>query len=178
MFRLATVLLILLVAPISVAEDLQFDLATLRPFQPKGRVQDHRDPVIEKILATGKASIPRLIDLLESERDLPDSIVSTNPSWPAIVEGDAALVILCDLFLDPSWSRSTLPELCWENLLERQNDSVSGYALLYEHIERFGRASIASRWREVWQRYQDQIEWDEGERFFVVKGKALGACRS
>jgi len=155
-----------------------YDLLQIEHLNSKGRVQDpeyqRQGPVMQAILQSGKAAIPVLIDLIESERPYTGSPLDF---WPEVREGDMALIILSDLFLDPTWRQSTLPELCWDNLLERADSAVPAWDLLERYIRSHGRAALTSRWRAAWLEHETKIVWDDDGRFFKVVDRELVPCR-
>ena len=164
-----------LVATLALAASPVPSLLDLSPMQPKGRVQDHSsDPVVESILAAGKDAIPTLINLIQSERMFDHPPLAY---WPEVREGDMALVTLCDLFLDQTWKKSTLPELCWDNLLGRTDSDTSAWDLLYRYIGEYGRSSLADKWKAVWLEHRSRIAWDKEGRYFKVGGMELQACQ-
>jgi len=65
--------------------------------------------------------------------------------------------VLSDLFLDPTQRLSTLPELCWDNLLERTSGETTAWDLLYGFVESHGRAELARRWRQAWAQYGAKV---------------------
>ncbi len=146
--RIISVVAILLSMAAASATVLTFDLLQIEHREPKGRAQDMTsDPVIASIVASGKDGIPVLIELVESER------LYENPPfdfWPEVREGDMALSILCDLFLDPTWKKSTVPERCWDNLLQRSDPGVPAWELLSHYVETNGRSSLAEKWSATW----------------------------
>ncbi len=87
-----------------------------------------------------------------------------------------ALIVLSDLFLDPTWKRSTLPELCWDNILQRTDAETPAWDLLNRFVVAHGRAELARRWRAAWARYGATIRWDPTGRYYVVEGQALAEC--
>lgn len=163
----------------SFAGSKAFNLLEIGHLGGKGRVQDQEynqnDPQIAAILAMGKDAIPMLIDSLESERPY------DNPPldfWPNVVEGDMALVILSDLFLDPTWRQSALPDLCWDNLLGRASGNDTAYDLLGNFVKSHGRAELATRWRQAWTQYGSKARWDSAGRYFRIEGRELVECAS
>ena len=154
-----------------------FDLMQVAHMSSKGRVQDHlfrpSDPQITAIMAMGKEAIPLLIDALESERRYERPPLDF---WPKMVEGDVALVVLSDLFLDPTWLQSALPELCWDNLLERTSDSITAWDLLDDFVSAHGRAKLTNRWRQAWAKYGSKMRWNPAGQFFEVEGRELAPC--
>ena len=175
--RTGLAILSLVVTSICSASTAAFDLMAIAQLGGKGRIQDQeyqpKDPQIAAILATGKDAIPLLIKALESERPYKDS---PNSFWPNMVEGDVALIVLSDLFLDPTWQRSALPELCWDNLLERKGLDVPAWDLLHAFVTVHGRVAVANRWRQVWEKEGPKVQWDHGGRFFKVEGRELMSC--
>jgi hypothetical protein len=153
------------------------DLMAITRLGGKGRVQDLRpgqkQPQINAILALGDDAIPRLIDAIESERPYRSP---PAPFWPKMVEGDVALIVLSDLFLDASWKRSALPELCWDQLLERTSNQATAWELLGDFVRLHGRAELARRWREAWLQHGAKMKWNSAERFFEVEGRELTPC--
>src|ERR1043165_264989 len=131
-----------------------FNLIEISRLGGKGRIQDQKDhpndPQITAILEMGKEAIPLLIETLESERPYYKPPLDF---WPKMVEGDVALIVLSDLFLDPTWRQSSLPELCWDNLLERTSDDATASDLLSGFVKSHGRSEIARRWRNMWAQY-------------------------
>ena len=170
-------LLSLFVSAACFADDRPFNLLEVGSMGGKGRVQDlkyrPRDPQIATILALGKDAIPLLIDALESETAYERPPVDF---WPTMVEGDMALVVLTNLFLDPTWSRSTLPELCWDTVLERKSDGETAWDLLDDFVRSHGRAELANRWRQAWAEHGSKLKWDPVGQFFVVEGRELTTC--
>ena len=174
MTRLLATLILMTVA-VSLAGEPECDLLQIGHMEPKGRAQDQQsDPVIALIVAAGKEAIPVLIELIESDR-----LYERPPFdyWPEVHEGDMAFAILCDLFLDPTWKKSTLPELCWETALNRADSSVPAWELLSRYVDTYGRSGLADQWRTAWSTHRDRIVWDEEGRFFRVAGHELVSCR-
>lgn len=169
--------LLLLATTTCLAADKPFDLLEISHLGGKGRVQGHgyhrNDPQINSILAMGKDAIPLLIESLESERPYR---VPPLDYWPKMVEGDIALVVLSDLFRDPTWERTTLPEMCWNNLLGPTSKDVPAWERLQHFVETHGRIEIANRWRQVWAMESQNVEWDSGGQFFRVGRRELTSC--
>ena len=169
--------LLIAVTTTCLAADKPFDLLKISHLGGKGRVQDHGyhpdDPQINSILAMGKDAIPLLIESLESVRPYR---VPPVDYWPKMVEGDIALVVLSDLFLDPTWERTTLPELCWNNILKRTDAETPAWDVLNAFVVAHGRAELSNRWRAAWARYGAAVRWDPTGRYFVVEDQALVEC--
>jgi hypothetical protein len=160
-----------------IATTKSFDLLKITQLAGKGRVQDKgypaRDPQVAAILASGKNAIPQLIEALKSEKPFEQPPV---PFWPKMVEGDLALAVLSDLFLDPTWERSTLPELCWDNILRRTSVAAPAWVLLNDFVESHGRDVLAARWRQAWLEHGDRMVWDAAGQYFKVEGRELSVC--
>lgn len=169
-------LVLALSLPCSAATDT-FDLLKITQLGGKGRIQDAQyrpmDTQVSAILAAGKDAVPLLIDALESARPY---TISPNSFWPVMAEGDVALIVLSDLFLDPAGKRSTLPELCWDNILQRTDAETPAWHLFKTFVKAHGRAELAKRWRGAWAQHSEEIRWDPTGRYFVVYGQALTAC--
>jgi len=175
--RIGLALLLLAVTLSCFADGRAFNLLEIGHIGGKGRIQDQEyrpsNPQITAILALGKEAIPLLIEALESGRPY------DNPPldfWPMMVEGDMALVVLSNLFLDPTWRQSALPELCWDNLLERTSEDVTAYDLLNGFVKSHGRAELTRRWRQAWTQYGSKVRWDSAGKYFRVEGRELVAC--
>ena len=174
MQRIAAVLVLCSSVRLFAAEP-PFNLLDIEHRQPKGRMQDDRsNPVIASVISHGKDSIPILIDLIESER-----IYSQPPFdfWPQVKEGDVALALLSNLFLDPTWRNSSLPSLCWDNILERETSATPSWELLYAYVEKHGRQPLAEKWRKAWVTHQAAIEWDSEGWYFRVNGLEPTPCQ-
>ena len=148
---------------------------TIGHVNSKGRIQDQPTsaPVITEILASGPDAIPVLIDLIGSERPYGKPPFDY---WPRMHEGDMALAILSDLFLDSTWKASTLPESCWDNLLDRSGPDASAWELLEQYIEKHGREDLARKWGELWAEVKNEAVWDEKGKFYRVQNKELVPC--
>ncbi len=130
-------------------------------------------PQVSAILAMGKEAIPVLIEALESDKPYERPPFDF---WPRMTEGDMALVVLSDFFLDPTLRKSTIPELCWDNILERDSAGISASDLLDRFVKAHGRAELARRWRQAWMQYGSESRWDSAGRFFRVEGRELADC--
>ena len=124
---------------------------------PKGRVQD-RDynpslPVVDRIIAEGKVGVQALIGCLTDETAVEGSWINYRTN---VQVRDLASQILNDLFLDPTWTKASVREIC----------DLKGAA----------PSELAIGWRKVWERYADRMVWNEDARFFDVKGVDLVAC--
>jgi hypothetical protein len=93
-----------------------------------------------------------------------------------MVEGDMALIVLSDLFLDPTWKQSTLPELCWDNLLGRTSGDTASWDLLKNYVASHGRAELARHRLQAWARDGERMRWDPKGNYFKVEGRELVAC--
>jgi len=175
--RSALPLLILALSLPCTAGTETFELLKIAHLGGKGRIQDSqyqpKDAQVSAILAAGKDAVPLLIDALESTRPFETSPMSF---WPMMAEGDVALIVLSDLFLDPTWKRSTLPELCWDNILQRADAETPAWDLLNAFVKAHGRAELAKRWRAAWTRHNAAIRWDPKGRYFVVEGQTVAPC--
>ena len=145
----------------------EINLAAIGAIAAKGRVQDtdyNRIPVVEQLIANGKQSIPYLITKLDDETKIQGHVMDY---WNEVRVADVALIILTDFFVDHTWQKTTIPEVNWDEFLERgANREITAEEVLRKYISRHGRSKIKSRWQKIWDKYRDKIEWDENERCF------------
>jgi hypothetical protein len=172
-------LLLAVLVSVAACSTSDFDLMAIERVSPKGRIQDPPvDPEMAKILEAGKDAIPELIELISSPNKYDHRPVNF---WPEYSEGDMALAILSDLFRDSTWTKTTLPNLCWGTILGWTNaDTEAGLAawdVSYRYVEEYGRESLTEKWREAYSGYSKSIYWDDHERFFKVRGKPLEPCK-
>jgi hypothetical protein len=155
------------------------DLLTIDHIPTKGRVQDSMSfpkfEVMENLLKRGKLCIPYLIDRLESKREVKPAVMDY---WPYVEERHLALRILTDLFLDPTWKKSTIPELCYDSIIKwnEQDPALAEWDILYGFSEDDWKKLI-EKWRLIWDEYNERIEWDKKGQFFIIKGKELRNCQ-
>ena len=131
----------------------------------KGRFQDREycaSKIMDQIVADAKPSIPVLISQITDARWIAEPVYDY---WPRIRVGELAYFILGDLFLDDTWTKSTMPGLfpsttkcddpswvCWANF--RETHSL---------------ASLQAAWLKFWNAKKDQIYWDDKARCFRLK---------
>lgn len=148
----------------------QIDLTRIGAIAPKGRVQD-RDynqlPVVESLIAHGSESVPYLISKLESETRIEGHVFDF---WYNVYVGDVAFVILTSFFTDATWQKTSIPGVDYDTFLERKgNSNLTGEQVLRKYIAKYGRQTIASRWRNIWAQYKDRVYWNEHDRCFKLK---------
>ena len=147
----------------------EINLADIGAIGPKGRVQDteyKQLPVVERLIAHGKESVPYLISKLDDETKIGGHVVDY---WYDVRVGDVALIILTDFFTDSTWQKTTISGVGWDKFLERGDDTnLTGEQLLRNYISKYGRTKIKERWQQIWQEYRNEIQWDEKERCFKV----------
>jgi hypothetical protein len=146
----------------------EIDLATIGAIAPKGRVQDreyNQLPVVERLIAHGRESIPYLISKLDDATKIDGHVLDY---WYDVRVGDVALIILTDFFIDHTWQNTTIPGIGWDKFLEPGgNTDLTGEQVLRNYIAKHGRRKIKQRWQKIWEEYRDKVEWDEKERCFV-----------
>ena len=146
------------------------DLSRIAYIAPKGRVQDkeyNQIRTIEKLIAVGKDSIPFLIDKLDDETKIKHHVKNY---WSEVSVGDLALIVLTNFFLDSSWQKSTIPNVGWDEFLERGEDKNStGEDILRNYIEKHGRKKIKDRWQKIWEENKENIYWDKDDQCFKIK---------
>jgi hypothetical protein len=148
----------------------QIDLAKIGHVAPKGRVQDpdyNHLPVVESLIAHGNEAVPFLIGKLDDETRINDHVFAY---WSEVRVGDVAFAILTDFFTDPTWQRTTIPNVGYEEFLQLPpNSNLTGEQLLRNYIAKHGRHDITKRWRKIWAQYKDRVHWDEHDRCFKLK---------
>jgi hypothetical protein len=148
----------------------QIDLTKIGRVAPKGRVQDNeynRLPVVDHLIAHGNEAVPFLIAKLDDETKIEDHVFDY---WYAVHVGDVAFVILTDFFTDPTWKKTTIPGVGYDEFLQRgANTDATAEQLLQNFIARHGRHEITDRWRKVWAQYKDRAYWDDKDRCFKIR---------
>ncbi len=171
---LATVLLGcegVLLSDLAVAAYGQRKAATPGPYQlltwdntscrAKGRFQDREycsSPVIDRIVADGKPAIPVLISQITDSRLIAKPVYDF---WPQISAGDLAYFILTNLFIDDTWTKSTMPELIPEAPCNQP-----GWVCWGEFRKRHSLKEIQTKWIVFWNANRDKIYWDAKARCF------------
>jgi hypothetical protein len=113
----------------------------------KGRFQDREycsSEVIDHIVADDKSAIPILISQITDKRWIAEPVYDFQPPIQA---GTLAHLILRDLFLDDTWTKSTMPPLFADN-------------------KTHSLAETQAAWRRFWTANQDHIYWDAKARCF------------
>jgi len=161
--RFAVLAILTLSAIAQPANTKSYELQTWKNLscRAKGRFQDREycgSKVIDQIVADGKAAIPVLISQIADSRWIAEPVYDF---WPRIRTGELADFILNDLFVDDTWTKSTMPPLfeepkcdepaweCWANF--RKTHSLK---------------MIQARWQEFWRANKDNIWWDARARCF------------
>lgn len=145
------------------------DLAQIPHLQPKGRVQDkdyNNIEMIDRLVAMQVHAIPFLIDKLTDETKIKHPVADF---WQQVTVGDVAFIILTDFFTDSSWTKTTIPGVGWDEMLERKDQAETGEQTLRRFIVRHGRKVIKERWAKVWNENRDKLYWDKKERCFKLK---------
>lgn len=171
-FILLTILLTFS-APASAKEKrLKFDLINMEPCKlAKGRLQEEPDnAVIQKVVAAGKAGVPVLIEMLTDNRATKHPVICL---WGRTAVGDIAFVILLDLFQDSAW-KPIVPEATWDALLDKCDPALPSSVCLYDFVKKNGRKEVQTRWRQLWEKYKDQLFWDENERCLKLQSGISG----
>jgi hypothetical protein len=158
------------IASVATVPLSQIDLAKIGAVASKGRVQDpdyNHLPVVENLIAHGNEAIPFLISKLDDETIIRDHVFDY---WSHVRVGDMAFVILTDFFTDPTWQKTTIPGVGYDEFLQRKPSSnETGEDLLRNYIARYGRHDITKRWRKIWAQYEDRVHWDENDRCFKLR---------
>jgi hypothetical protein len=147
----------------------QIDITKIGAIAGKGRVQDteyNHLPVVENLIAHGNESVPFLIAKLDDETKIKGRVFDY---WSDVRVGDVAFIILTDFFTDPTWQKTTIPGVGYDEFLRREpNSDVTGEDLLRNYIAKHGSRDITDRWREIWAQYKDRAHWDNNDRCFKI----------
>lgn len=130
----------------------------------KGRFQDRTycgSPVIDRIVADGKAATPVLIGQITDRRLIQEPVYDF---WPRIRAGELAYFILDNLFLDETWQHRTMPEL-----FPQMKCDQPGWVCWAEFRKRHSLQAMQARWMKFWRENQEKIYWDERGRCFRLK---------
>lgn len=146
------------------------DLTEIKSIASKGRIQDkHYNPdlkVIDELIAQGPNCIPFLVSKLGDETRLPEPAIEF---WYKTTVGDLALLILNDFFTDEDFKTMTIPGASWNEILENRDQNLSAEAALRRFISKRGRIALKSKWMKIWDKYKNEIYWDQGSRCFKRK---------
>ena len=152
-----------------VNDSASIDLTKITHIQPKGRVQDkdyNNLEVVNQLLARRVQAVPFLIGKLTDETQIKSKVLDY---WYKITVGDIALVILTDFFTDSTWTKSTIPAVAWDVMLEGKENKVDSERMLRQFIAKHGRKAIQQKWMKVWNQNNYKIFWDEQENCFNLK---------
>ncbi|MDX2044315.1 MAG: hypothetical protein SF097_24110 [Acidobacteriota bacterium] len=145
------------------------DLRQIQNIAGKGRVQDkdyNQIEMVDRLIALQTQAIPRLIEKLDDETVIPHHVMDY---WAKVTVGDLALIILTDFFTDASWTRTTLPNVSWDKMLNRKNKSDSAEAVLRQYVRQHGRKTIKEKWGKIWKANRERLFWDTKEKCFKLK---------
>ena len=127
----------------------------------KGRFQDTGycdSEVINQIVADGKSAIPVLISQITDSRWIAEPVYDF---WPRIRAGELAYFILENLFLDDTWTKSTMP-----NLYPEQHCDEPAWVCWGRFRKSHSLADLQAHWMAFWKAHKDEIYWDEKARCF------------
>lgn len=130
----------------------------------KGRVQDCRGTVMQRILGDGRAAIPVLISqLTETTR----TKYEVADYWVDSRSGDVAYIILVDLFTDSDLHTFELPDaLDWAAVMRGCDSTAQGCWDRY--LRKHGRRSVQRTWMRAWNLHKDKAYWDNKEQCFRI----------
>jgi len=127
----------------------------------KGRFQDREycgSAVIDAIVADEKSAIPILISQMTDARWIAEPVMDY---WPRIRTGELAYFILQDLFLDDTWTKSTMPALFSESKCD------APAALCWGNFRKTHSLTVLqARWAQFWRANRNNITWDRKARCF------------
>ena len=157
--------------------ELSFDLSKIgfivngqQVCEDKGRLQEFPSKMMDRIIAGGKDSVPVLIGMIMDEREIrtKEPIICY---WHGMTVSDAALCLLSDLFTDANAEKVTIPGLSLADMMDPQDQDRPAADQLHLFVQRHGRAVLQAKWRKLWSQYANQIEWDEQQKCFRLKGE-------
>jgi hypothetical protein len=146
----------------------EIDLSKIGHIAPKGRVQDkeYNDlEVVDNLIRHGEETIPFLIDKLDDETVIQNSVIDY---FPRVTIGDVAFLILSDFAVDSTFKKETIPGGSWDNFFGTRHSNASAWEYYDSEIQKHGRAWVKAKWKKIWTTYKDRIVWDEKERCFKV----------
>jgi hypothetical protein len=116
---------------------------------------------MDQIVADGKASIPILISQITDARWIAEPVYDY---WPKIRTGELAYLILDNLFIDDTWTKSTKPEFFSEPKCDQP-----AWVCWAEFRKTHTLAALQAKWMEFWKQNQDRIYWDAKSRCFRLQ---------
>jgi len=130
----------------------------------KGRLQDCRGKVMQKILTDGKDAIPILVSQLTETAITKNQIADY---WSGTRSGDVAFVVLNDLFTDADLHTFGMPGVPdWSAVQKGCNSAAQ--ACWDEYLRKHGRMSVRQAWQRAWNLHRGQIHWDSKAQCFRV----------
>ena len=145
------------------------DLRQIQNIASKGRVQDkdyNQIETVDRLIALQTQAIPLLIEKLDDETVIVHHVVDY---WAKVTVGDVALMILTDFFTDSSWAKTTVPNVSWDEMLNRKSKSDSAEEMLRQYLRQHGRKTIKEKWAKIWEANRERLYWDTKERCFKLK---------
>ena len=145
------------------------NLSKIGHIAPKGRVQDkdyNQLELVDDLISNGKKSIPFLIDKLTDKTKIPDPVMDY---WGEIRVGDAAFIILTNLFTAADWKSATIEGVGFNEFLGCSDKNIPAFKCYSNYVANNGRKTIRKRWQKIWDENKDKIFWDETDRCFKVK---------
>jgi hypothetical protein len=153
------------------ADNLHFNLVKLSRGNciSHERIQDSsgkdRKQIMARIEHHGVRSVESLARALTDGHPVGHPILC---GWKGMQVGDVALVVLLDLFKDPS-GRSTAHELEWDTFLERSSPALTPEQVLRSFVRAHRRTGLQEKWASFWREHRDQIIWDEHSRCYRMQ---------
>jgi hypothetical protein len=152
---------------------LRFDLSKIgmvvngeQLCEDKGRLQDVPSKAMDQITEAGPKAVPILIGMLADSR-----VAKTKEPitcyWGAETIGDIAFCLLSDLFTDTN-DQKTMPGAGWNDILGPSNN-LPAADQLHLFIRKHGIGALQLKWRQLWNKYRDQVFWDPKERCFKLR---------
>jgi hypothetical protein len=129
-------------------------------------------PEMREILKGGKNSIPILINLLTDLRRVEGEPL--NCFWTDRTVGTAAFIILLNLFEPANINHiqnSPVPGMTSSDMLNLRGDHTlfDEERQLSKLTAKDSRRELQAKFRRIWNKYKDQVYWDDNERCFLLR---------
>ncbi len=152
-------------------------LLAIPRIQPKGRLQDKDyQPnfyLIDTIINNWETYLPKLIELIEDTTKYSSSPLTF---WSDVRVGDISFIIINNLFRNETWLESTMPGLCWNEILENANNKIPIWEKYDEFIKQNGRKKLKSKVQDLWLKHSENIFWDKKSRCLKIHGTLPEKC--
>jgi hypothetical protein len=126
--------------------------------------------VINQIVTDGKSAIPVLISQITDSRWIAEPVYDF---WPRIKAGELAYFILKDLFLDDTWTKSTIP-----NLYPEQHCDGPAWVCWGEFRKTHSPAELQTHWTAFWKAHKTRFIGTTRLAASGYRARRINSCRS